>query len=93
MVFHDLRGEGSLLSKAHIGRKGGMGHPFGGGSGGALLEHAVDLLEGEALGFWDEEEGVDEAGEAERAPDEEDFGAEVAFGGADHVGCDDCDDL
>jgi hypothetical protein len=61
------------------------GLPSRGGTGGCFGHHLVDLLEGEALGFRDEEEGVDEGGGAEAAPDEEDGGAEVALVGADHV--------
>ena len=70
-----------------------MRHPFGRVAGRSLLEHAVDLFEREALGLGDEEVGVDEAADAEGAPDEEDFGAQVAFVCVDHVGGDDCDDL
>ena len=58
-----------------------------------FLKHTIDLLEGESLCFGDEDVRVDEAAKAEGAPDEEDFGAEVAFVGVDHVGCYDCDDL
>ena len=92
-MLHDLRGQGALISETHISREGGVRHPLAGVAGGGLLEHAVDLLEGETLGLGDEEVGVDEADGAEGAPDEEDFRAEVALVGADHVGGDDCDDL
>lgn len=70
-----------------------MRDPAAGVPGRGFLEHLVDLLEGQALGFGDEEVGVDEAGGAEGAPEEEDFGFEVAFVWADEVGCDDGDDL
>lgn len=70
-----------------------MRHPSGRGAGVGLLQHAVDLLEREALSLRHEEVGVDEADGAEGAPDEEDFGAEVAFVRADHVRSDDGDDL
>ena len=72
-----------------------MWHPLGTSSWCRLLQHAVDLLEGEALGLGDEDVGVDNAEEAEGAPEEEDLGAEVdtaAVGGGE-VGGDDCDDL
>lgn len=92
-VLHDLRSKGSLVCKTHISGEGGVRHPFAGVSWGGLLEHAVDLLERKTLGLGDEEVGVHEADGAEGAPDEEDLGAEVAFGCADHVGGDDCDDL
>ena len=58
-----------------------------------LLQHSIHLFEGKPLGFGDEEVGVEEAADAEGAPDEEDFGAEVAFVGVDHVGGYYCDDL
>ena len=72
-----------------------MRHPLGGGAGRRLLEHAVDLLQGETLGLGDEEVGEGEGDEAERAPHEVDLGAEVgvALGRPDEVGGDDTDDL
>lgn len=70
-----------------------MGLPFRGCARRGLLHHLVDLLEGEALGFGDEEVGVDEGAGAERSPDEEDLCAQVAAILVDHVGSDDGDDL
>lgn len=72
-----------------------MGDPLVGGAGGGLLEHLVDLLEGEALGLGDEEVGEGEGGAAEGAPHEEDLGAEVGLSllGTDEVWGDDTDDL
>ena len=58
-----------------------------------LLQHLIDLFEGETFGFGYEEVGVDEAGGAEGAPEEEDFGLQVGFVFIDEVGGDDCDDL
>ena len=46
-----------LLSKMHIGGEGAVGLPLARVAGSALLQHLVDLLEGEALGLGDEEEG------------------------------------
>jgi len=94
IVVHGLGVQDSLLGQAHIGSEGAVRNPFAGGTRSGLFQHAVDLLEGEALGFWDEHVGVDEAGGAERAPDEEDAGPEVGFAlvGADHVWGDDGDD-
>ncbi len=66
-----------LLGHAHLGSVRGVRHPFGRGARGCLLEHAVDLLKGEALGFGDEQVGVDDAEDAKGAPEEEDLGAEV----------------
>ena len=87
-----LDGLGSLLGEAHVGSEGAVGDPLGGVARGGLLEHAVDLLEGEALGLGDEEVAVEEADGAEGAPDEEDLGSEVALVLANHVGGDDGDD-
>ena len=92
-IFHGLRHQGALAGETHLGSKGGVRNPLAGSAGVGLLEHAVDLLEREALGLRDEDVGVDEADGAEGAPDEEDFGAEVALVGADHIGGDDGDDL
>lgn len=74
-------------------RKCRVWHPLGRRAWRGLLEHAVDLLQRQALGLGHEEVRVDEAGYAERAPEEEDAGAEVGFVGADEVGGDDGDDL
>ena len=70
-----------------------MRHPLGRVARVGLLHHAVDLLEREALGLGHEEVGVHEADGAERAPDEEHLGAEVALVGSHHVWGDDTDDL
>jgi hypothetical protein len=51
-----------------------------------LLHHLVDLLEGEASRLRHEEVGPEDAAAAQPAPDEEDFGAEVAVAWVDHVG-------
>lgn len=69
----NLLGLGFVLGHAHISRKRAVWDPLRGSSWGGLLEHAVDLLKREALSLWDEEVGIDEAGSAERAPNEEDL--------------------
>lgn len=92
----DMLGLSELLIRhAHLSGISRMWHPLGTGSWCRLLQHAVDLLEGEALGLGDEDVGVDDAEEAEGAPEEEDLGAEVdtAAVGGGQVGGDDCDDL
>ena len=91
-VDNDVWVELALVGDTHLLGEGGLGPPAGGVAWGDLLEHAVDLLEGEALGLWHEHVGVDEATNAEGAPDEEDLCAEVALVSADHVWSDDGDD-
>ncbi|KFY88418.1 hypothetical protein V500_06350, partial [Pseudogymnoascus sp. VKM F-4518 (FW-2643)] len=85
----------ALLSEVHLGSEGGVGHPFVGGARGGLLEHLIDLLEGEALSLRDEEVGEGEGDAAEGAPHKEHLGAEVGLSWllANEVGGDDCDDL
>jgi len=91
-ILHNGRVECSLVCKTHFLGKGGSRNPLGGGSGCGLLHHSVHLLEGKTLGFVDEEIGIEEAQDAERSPDEEYAGAEVALVGSNHVGCDNSDD-
>lgn len=74
-------------------RKRGARNPLGRSPRRGLLHHAVDLFEGEALSLGDEEVRVDEAGDAEGAPEEEDACAEIGFVSADEVGGDNSDDL
>lgn len=69
-----------------------MGLPASGGTGGSLLHHLVDLLEGKTLGLRDEEVSVDESASAQGAPDKEDLSAEVTLVRVDHVRGDDGDD-
>ena len=70
-----------------------MWHPLRGFAWCRLFQHAVDLLEGQALGFRDQEVGVQPASDAEGTPDEEHLGTQISLVGTDHVGCDDGDDL
>lgn len=85
----------ALVGKVHLGGEGGVGNPFVRGARGGLLEHLVDLLEGEALGLGDEEVGEGEREAAEGTPHEEDLGAEVGLAllGSDEVWSDDTDNL
>ena len=92
-ILHNLRRQSALVRETHFRSESAVGYPFGGVAGCGLLQHAVDLFEGEALGFGDEDVGVQEAADAEGAPDEENFGAEVALVRVNHVGGDDGDDL
>lgn len=84
-----------LTDIAHICSIRAVWHPFSRCSWRSLLQHAVHLLQGEALGLGDENVGVDEAEEAKRAPEEEHFGAEigVAAASADEVRRDNSDNL
>ena len=59
-----------LLGHTHLVGKGGVRYPAGGLARCGLLEHAVDLLEGKALGLGDEEVDVHEA-EYEHAEEDE----------------------
>ena len=49
-----------LLGQVHLGSKSAVGLPLAGCTGGGLLQHLVDLLEGEALGLGDEEVGEED---------------------------------
>ena len=71
-----------------------MGNPFRRGSRVGLLQHTVNLLQAQTLGLGNQKIGVDEAGSAERAPDEEDAGLQIGFSRSttDHVRGDDRDD-
>jgi hypothetical protein len=53
--------------------------PLGRGARSRLLQHLVDLLQGQALGLGDEEEREQEAERASAAPDKEHLGLEVAL--------------
>jgi hypothetical protein len=75
-----------------VGHRAGEGLswlPLGRVAGSSLLEHLVDLLQGQALGLGDQEVGVDESAGAKTTPDEEDRGAQVALVLTNHVGGDD----
>ena len=72
------------LALAGAGEGGGR-DPLGRGTGGGLLHHLVDLLQGETLGLGHEEVGVDEGARAKGAPDEENRGPEVALVRTGHV--------
>ena len=89
----DNLGFALFVGKTHVGGEGAVWHPLGRVAGVGLLEHAVDLLEREALSLGNQEVRVDEAEEAERSPDEEDLGAKVCVLGTDHIWGDDGDDL
>src|SRR4051812_24730305 len=78
--------------ESHILSKGRVWVPLGGFAGSDLLEHAVNLLEGKALGLRHQEVRVDERASAETSPDEEDRRPEVALVHSDHVRSDDGDD-
>lgn len=82
-----------LLGETHLGRVGGLRLPLGRGTRSGLLHHPVDLLQGETLGFGNQEVSVDAGAGTERAPDEEHLGAEVTLVRVNHVGGDDGDDL
>ena len=92
-ILHNLRRQRPLIRQAHLRRKRRMRDPFRTIPRRRLLQHAIDLFQRQPFRFRNEEIGVEEAADAEGAPDEEDFGAEVAFVSVDHVGGYYCDDL
>jgi hypothetical protein len=79
----------------HLRREGRVWHPLVGGTWGSLLQHLVNLLQGQALGLGDEEVGEGEGDAAKGTPHEEDLSTEVGLSllGSDQVGGDDTDDL
>jgi hypothetical protein len=91
-ILDDLQVELATVGVANRAGEGLVGYPLGGGTGGGLLHHAVDLLEGKTLGLGNQEPRVDEGASTETGPDEEDGRSEVALVGVDHVGGDDSDD-
>lgn len=92
-VCDELWVELAISSRAHDTSESLSWLPLGRRAWCRLLHHAVDLLEGEALGLWDEEPGVDEGASAETAPDEEDAGLQIALVLTNHVWGNDSDDL
>jgi len=82
---------GALLHM-HGGRESGRRSPLRRGPRGALLQHLVNLLKGQALGLRDKEVGVDKSACAQTTPDKENRRLHVAPLLADHVGSNDSDD-
>lgn len=66
-----------LLGEMHLGGESGVGLPLSGGTGSALFQHLIDLLQSKTLGLGNEEEGEEEGDDAETAPHEEDLGAQL----------------
>ena len=60
------------VRRGDLGGKSLVRYPFGGGPGGGLLHHLVDLLQRQPFGLRDEEVGVNEGRCAQATPDEED---------------------
>lgn len=92
-IFHDVRGQSALVRKTHLAGESRGRHPAGGVAGVGLFQHPVNLFQGKTLRLRNQEIGVDEAGGAERAPDEEDLGAKVPLVRANHVRCNNSNDL
>ncbi len=46
--------------------------PLGGGPWRSLFKHSIDLFKGQTLSLWHQEVSVDETGETESSPKEED---------------------
>jgi len=69
-VFGALR---LLLRHTHLRGKGAVRHPLRACERCSLLKHSVDLLKCQPLGFWNQEDCVEEAEAAETAPEEKDI--------------------
>lgn len=92
------------MSRAHITRhlidigprflihKRVMGNPAGARARRRLLEHSIDLLQTQPFGLGHKEVRKEDAEGAGGAPDEEDFGLEIALVRVHHVRCDFADD-
>ena len=61
-----------LLCHTHLRGKGAVRYPLRARERCRLFQHSIDLLEGQALGFWNQEDGVKEAEAAETTPEKED---------------------
>ena len=68
-----------LANISHICSIRAMRDPSSRGSWRCLFQHAVDLLKGKAFRLGDKDIGVNKAKKAERAPEEENFGAKVGI--------------
>ena len=68
-----------------------MRQPLAGLAGRGLLEHAIDLLEREALRLGDKEVGEDHTSGTGSSPDEEDLTLEIAVLRINHVWRDETD--
>jgi len=81
-----------LTIDLHRRCKGLMRNPLGRCTRSRLFEHAVDLLERQTLGLWDQEVRVDECAGTETTPDEEDGRLEVTLVFTNHVWSNDGND-
>ncbi|KAG7847878.1 hypothetical protein KL941_002057 [Ogataea angusta] len=57
-----------------------------------LLQHLVDLLQSQALGFRNQHHGIQKTAATQRAPDEEHLGPQIALVAVNHVRGDDGND-
>jgi hypothetical protein len=85
----------SFISETHFLSKCAVRDPFGRCARGCLLQHLVDLLQGESLGFWDKEVRERERDAAERSPEEKNLRTHIgiAIVSADKVWGDYSNDL
>lgn len=85
----------TLLRQAQLFSESAMRSPFSTIPWGSLLQHLVNLLEGETLHLRDEEVGESHGEDTEGSPDKEDLCSEVgvSFLRSHEVGSDDGDDL
>ena len=80
------------ISPPFLIRKRIVGNPAGARARRRFLEHSVDLLQTQPFGFGHKEVRKEDAEGAGGAPDEEDFGLEIALVRVHHVRCDFADD-
>lgn len=91
LAIQDILSVSNLSLSLNMSGESLVRNPLGGVSWSSLLHHAVDLFEGKALGFWNQEVGVDESTSAETSPDEEDRRLQVSVLRTDHVWSNDSD--
>lgn len=85
--------QSTVALNAHLGGKGRGWTPFCARSRCRFFQHLIDLLEGQAFGFWYQEIGVDTGACAETTPNEEDLWSQVSILCANEVRTDDGENL
>ncbi|KAH3668419.1 hypothetical protein OGAPHI_002173 [Ogataea philodendri] len=68
-----------------LGSEGAVWLPLGRSQWSSLFKHLVNLLQSQTLGFWDQQNGVQQAASAQGSPDEEHLGSKVTLVLVGHV--------